>query len=171
MEAATVASFKLFRRYFQHFLAVVPKLVTKGFSTRVIFRVYDRDGFRYWLVDLRRRTVEEVDHAEPCDIRIDVDALVLNDCVRKRMFSRWGPSKRLKIVLYEDSTYTTAATFFMLLDAYENDVFPVLTWRHLRVGVRRWRELVEFGRLFGRHKRRRKPFIVKDLYPLCRDKS
>lgn len=166
IEERTVASFRSFQRYFRRFFATVPGIVVNRFRRRVLFRVIDRDGYKHWLLDFRTGAIKEAEPGQACDMTIEVHALVLNDCARKRMFSTWGPSKRLKIILHGNADHRTALTFLTLLDIYENDIFPVLTWRHLKVAARRWRELVEFLRLFVKYKLLRRPFSVKDLYPI-----
>ncbi len=67
-----------------------------------------------------------------------------NDCVRKRMFSVWTPSKRLRIRL-RDVAIWRVALLLSLLDLQEHEGLPL--WRVFRrrtmsIWLRRWREPV-----------------------------
>jgi hypothetical protein len=85
------------------------------------------------------------------------------------MFSVWSASKRLKIHLPSPDYLPTVTTLFSLLDFYELEMLPLrknFTWRALSVRLRRWREVVEAGRLFLQCSVLGRPFEVADLYAL-----
>ena len=51
-----------------------------------------------WVLDFDRRTIYETqDLPENLSFRIDVPEAVLKDCIQKRMFATWTPSKRLAV--------------------------------------------------------------------------
>ncbi|MEN9214863.1 MAG: hypothetical protein Q6K12_06480, partial [Gloeomargarita sp. DG_1_6_bins_138] len=107
-------------------------------------------------LDFRRRTVTSLSEPVAATLTIQIPALVVNDCCRKRMFSTWGPSKRLRIRLAPTASWVEVRLFLSLLDAWENEYLPV--WQHLQprylgIWLRRWREFVEAGRLVWRWRR------------------
>jgi len=60
----------------------------------------------------------------------------------------------------------------LLLDLYELEVLPLrknLSWRAITVRLRRWREIVEMGRMFLKHVVLRRPIDIAGLYSVARD--
>ena len=58
---------------------------------------------------------------------------------------------------------------FLLLDLYELEVLPLrknFSWRAITVRLRRWREIVEMGRMFIKHVVLRRPIDIAGLYSL-----
>ena len=85
------------------------------------------------------------------------------------MFSVWTASKRLRIHLPTREHLKTLALLFLLLDLYELEVLPLrknLSWRAITVRLRRWREIVEMGRMFIKHVVLRRPIDIAGLYSL-----
>ncbi len=75
---------------------------------------------------------------------IRIPILVMNDCVRKRMFNCYSPSKLIRI--YPGSNPNHYSTYLRLIDLYENDGLPwyrVFEPRQLFVRLSRWRELFD----------------------------
>jgi hypothetical protein len=100
-------------------------------------------------------------------VTIETPAQVLNDCTKIWMFSVWTASKRLKIYLPSPGDLKTVTTLFKLLDFYELEMLPLrrnLTLRSLGIRLRRWREVVEAGRLFLKHVVLGRPFEIASLY-------
>jgi UDP-MurNAc hydroxylase len=167
-EDETIADFAAFRAYFLPLIHSVPWLVRKWLKLCIVFRTRDSRGEHDWLVDFASAQVEETGAAGNCPL-IDVAALVLNDCTNIRMFSVWTASKRLRIHLPTREHLKTLAMFFLLLDLYELEVLPLrknLSWRAITVRLRRWREIVEMGRMFLKHVVLRRPIDIAGLYSL-----
>ncbi|MCA1704785.1 MAG: MBL fold metallo-hydrolase, partial [Actinobacteria bacterium] len=137
-----------FKRYFEEFLAALPKVFRILFPARVIFRVSGA-GDAAWIVDFRRATVVDLsDHAPSgaadADVYVDVHANVLRDCCRKRMFSVFNASKRVRYHLATRSGLRHFLFLCVALDLYESEYFPLrLTMRRRFLGtwLRRWREV------------------------------
>jgi UDP-MurNAc hydroxylase len=169
-EDRTAASFQAFESYFSHLMRATPWVLRRSLPT-VLFRVVDRADRKFFLVDFRNKRIAEADVSADADFAIDVHALVLNDCVRKRMFSSWAAAKRLRFEVPESETsLDKIGKLLALLDYYENDGLPLrnnLSPRQLGVRLRRWREVAEAGRLVLRHKVMRKPFVISELYPIA----
>jgi len=167
-EDGTLADFAAFRAYFLGLIHAIPWVVRKWLKLRIIFRTRDARGEHNWLVDLGSATVEETSAASECAV-IEVAALVLNDCTHVRMFSVWTASKRLRIHLPTREHLKTLAMLFLLLDLYELEVLPLrknFSWRAITVRLRRWREIVEMGRMFIKHVVLRRPIDIAGLYSL-----
>ena len=96
-EADTVGDFLRFRKYFHGLFDALIWFLRRMLPTTV-FTVEGKTR-QHWLVDFAVRRVEEVADDRAGQLVITISALVLNDCVRKRMFSVLGPSKRLRIRL------------------------------------------------------------------------
>lgn len=170
-ESQALADFDSFRKYFQGFLRAIPWPVRKWLKSRIVFRTRDAEGEHNWLVDLGAGKVEVVPAASDDCVVIETPAQVLNDCTRIWMFSVWTASKRLKIQLPTPQHLKTVRALFSLLDFYELETLPLgknFSRRSLGVRLRRWREAVEAGRLFLKHKVLRRPFVIADLYALPR---
>jgi len=169
-EDETRANFKAFEKYFSRLMQATPWLARQLMPT-VLFKVTDCEGRKFFLADFRGKRIAEVAESEPADFSIDVHALVLNDCVRKRMFSSWSAAKRLRFEVPESETsLDKIGKLLTVLDYYENDGLPLrrnLSPRQLGVRLRRWREVAEACRLVLRHKLLRKPFVISELYPIA----
>jgi len=170
-EAEEVGDFDAFRTYFEKFLrAAIPYVIRSWMLEPFGFRVRDAAGDRVWLVNPRDGLIEERAEAPPGTIVFQTAAKILNDCTRLKMFSTWTASKRLSIVVPRDEQIRVVNALVWLLDLYELDLLPLtnnLEMRSLSVYSRRWREAVEVARLAIRHGLLRKPFVVKDLYPIA----
>ncbi len=167
-EGQTVAEFDSFRAYFLGLIGSIPWLVRKWLGIRVVFRTSDARGGHQWRVDFASGKVEEAAGVAN-EIVIDVPAIVLNDCARIRMFSVWTASKRLRIHLPSRGHLKTLAMLFKLLDMYELDMLPLrrnFSWRAITVNLRRWRELLEMGRMVIKHVVLRRPIDIAGLYSL-----
>jgi len=166
-EARTKADFKAFQRYFTGFLASTPFVLRKTALPKVLFRVSDPDGEKFFLLDCPNKGVAELDReTDDVDIKITVPAIVLMACVRQKMFSVWSASKRLEIEIVRGGLSKLQA-LLGCLDFYENEGLPLrnnLSSRNLSIWVRRWREGLEAVRLLVRHKIFRKKFVVSELY-------
>jgi hypothetical protein len=165
-EDKTKADFKSFERYFTGFGRAIPWLLRKLSPIKAAFVVKGEVGLEFWCIDLARGKISREPALQVGYLLIETPALVLNDCCRKRMFSTWGASKRLKISL-NGARLKSVTLFFALLDVYENDGLPVwkiFTPRQIGVYARRWRELVEYGRYVFVHKVLRKPFKLQRAY-------
>jgi UDP-MurNAc hydroxylase len=168
-EAQALADFESFRTYFEGFLRAVPWLVRKWLKSRIVFRTRDAQGEHNWLVDMEAGKVEVMTGAGDDCVVVETPALVLNDCTKIWMFSVWSASKRLKIYLPSPDHLRTVIALFLLLDFYELETLPLrknFTWRSLGVRLRRWRDVVEVGRLFLKHMVLGRPFEMASLYAL-----
>jgi UDP-MurNAc hydroxylase len=165
-EALAVAQFEPFQKYFQDLLRSLPAMVRKRMPG-IVFRIQDAQGEHLWLVDPGASQVQSVASAPLDHAIIQVPARVLNDCVQHRMFSVWGPSKRMKIVLPAAKDLSAVNSWFTLLDLYELEVFPLrnnFSLRSLSVRLRRWREPVEVVRILLRRLVLRQAFSVGNIY-------
>jgi UDP-MurNAc hydroxylase len=164
------ASFQAFEKYFTRLIEATPWVLRRLMPT-VLFKVTDCEGRKLFLVDFGQKRVAEVGEPVAADFAIDVHALVLNDCVRKRMFSSWSAAKRLRFeVPPSEHSLSKIGRLLTLLDYFENDGLPLrrnLSPRQLGVRLRRWREVAEACRLALRHKVLRKPFVISELYPVA----
>src|SRR5262249_51338893 len=168
-ETQTLANFAAFRTYFEGFLRAVPWSVRKWLKSRIVFRTRDIQGEHNWLVDLAAGKVEVITDAGDDCVVVETPALVLNNCTEIWMFSVWSASKRLKIHLPSPDYLQKVTTLFSLLDFYELEMLQLrknFTWRSLSVRLRRWREVVEAGRLFLQYGVLGRPFEVANLYAL-----
>lgn len=169
-EARAKASLEDTQAYFLKLMRALPGVLRRRYVPRFLFKVAESAGHRWFLIDGPALAVTEVAGPVPCDFTIELHAVVLNDCARKRMFSSWGAGKRLNIVLNPGATdLGKVGMLLTLLDYFENDGLPL--WNNLRprqliARMRRWREVVEALRLVWNHKIRRRPFVVSDLYPV-----
>ena len=164
-ETAARGDFDAFKAYFEGLLGAACWALRRWLPAAV-FVVEEAGCQRFWRVDFRARRVEEVAEDAVCadDLRIAVPALVLNDCCRKRMFSAWTPSKRLRIRLGA-ATLNQLALVFRLLDLHEHERLPLrrlFGWRSLTIWRRRWREPVDLLSAFVKLKLKHLP--VRSLY-------
>lgn len=166
LEAETKGNFKLFTRYFTKFLDSVPAIVRKKFLPKILFRVIENENDQYWLLDIPNKTISEVTSDTDTDIVISVPAIVINDCVRRRMFSVWGASKRLEIEIKRGGLFQLNS-LFSLLDFYENEGLPLknnFSRRDFGIWLSRWREAFEAFRIIFVYKILRRKFVVSELY-------
>ncbi len=141
--------FEAFARYFERQIAAIPRLSRALFRPIVVFELKDRPG-THWVVDYGRREVYQTDE-RPAEysLRLVVPALVLKDCLYKRMFSVFSASKRLSVDV-RSGCIRDFLIFFQVLDLYEYGYLPLrklLSWRFVRVWSRRWREIASYLRL------------------------
>lgn len=166
-EDKTKASFKAFNRYFRNFLDSTPSILRKKMLPKIIFSVTDADGEHFWLLDAPNNKIEELEKPVETDLTIRVSALVLNDCVRRKMFSVWSASKRLEIELKEEGGLGKLQGLLGLLDFYENEGLPLksnFSRRNFPIWLSRWREAAEAVRLLLVYKVFRKKLVISDLY-------
>ncbi len=170
-EAAAMADFDTFRRYFEGLLNALPRIARQRLLPAVLFRTRDAAGTHLWLVDPKRRHVRVVQSAPSDCVIFDVHPRVLNDCASLRMFSVWSASKRLKIHLPSaaniGSAVGPASRWLTVLDLYEVDMLPLrrnFSPRSLSVRVRRWREAVEVARILLRRLLFGRRFSVAEVY-------
>ena len=166
IESNTIASFDSFQRYFNHFFKKIPSFFKKLLPKEVIFEIPDAEKTHYWYLNLHRSECMPTNDIHNCNFIIQTPAIVINDCTKKMMFSAWGPSKRLKIKLIKDETYSGVSFFFGLLDFYETDGFPLVTIKHIKVGMNRWREILTYINLFIKLKLFKKTLEYKELYKI-----
>jgi UDP-MurNAc hydroxylase len=171
-EAAEIADWSAFARYFEDLLSRTPRVVARRFGV-IAFHVEDAAGSRYWLVDGPNNLVAEAAIAPSGAVIVSTPALVLNQCCHRRMFSVWTASKRLTIHLDAESALRRLEVFLLVLDAFELDQLPLwnnLSLRGIDLVMRRWREGIELCRVVvQRHLGRR--FKYAENYPLRADRS
>ncbi|MEN9215749.1 MAG: hypothetical protein Q6K90_00340, partial [Gloeomargarita sp. HHBFW_bins_162] len=163
-EAHVKPDYQAFERYFTALFHALPPRLPRVSRMTVLFHIHQQSDY-YWLLDFRQRTITSLTEPIEATLTIQIPALVINDCCRKRMFSTWGPSKRLRIRLAATASWVDVRVFLSLLDAWENEYLPL--WKHLHprylgIWMRRWREFVEAGRLAWRWRRR--SLQVGELY-------
>jgi UDP-MurNAc hydroxylase len=170
LESQSVADFEAFRDYFAGMIAAVPRLMRRR-MTPLIFKVRDHAGSHHWSVDCRHAEIKVVDSVPSGSVVFEVQAAVLNDCARQRMFSVWTASKRLKIHLPSGESLREANLWFTLLDLYEVDLLPLrknFSFRAIGVRLRRWREPVEVANILVRRLLLGQRFSVSRIYPLVK---
>jgi hypothetical protein len=133
---------------------------------KLIFSVTDSDGEHLWLLDAPNKRVAEIDDITEAETVIRVPAIVINDCVRRKMFSVWSASKRLEIELNEQGL-TKLQALLGFLDFYENEGLPLrnnFSRRNFPIWLSRWRETVEAIRMVFVYKVFGRKFVVSELY-------
>ena len=99
------------------------------------------------MLDFDRREIYETsDVPGHLAFRIDVHAAVLKDCIQKRMFATWTPSKRLAVYL-KKGKLRDLFVFLQFIDMHEYGYFPLrrmLRWRFVSRWVARYRELGQY---------------------------
>ena len=139
-ESSATGDFDSFKRYFGAFIAALGWPLRRLLPT-VCFAVEEAGRKRFWRVDFRGRRIEELS-ADPDILTITVPALVINDCCRKKMFSVWTPSRRLRI-RFGPAKFSRVYLLINLLDFHEHEQLPLRRFfsrRTLSVWRRRWRE-------------------------------
>ena len=165
-EERATGQFEPFKAYFEDLLNVLPALVRRRMSP-VVFQTKDPNGEHNWLVDPAAIRVAEMPTAPDAYVIIRMHPRVLADCVQKRMFSVWGPSKRLKVHLPTAAHLSAASLWFTTLDLYELEIFPLwrnFSLRSLAIRLRRWREPVEVLMLLFRRYALGRRFDVSEIY-------
>lgn len=150
-EARARPDWHAFARYHEELLRALPWIVRRALPARVLFDVEGGEPAR-WIVDFRRRTVTQAGAGEAWDLRLAVPAAVLNDCVRKRMFSVFTASKRVRYEMRSCALRQVVA-HALALDMFEAEAFPLrklVTRRALRVALRRWREPLLYAEIAAR---------------------
>lgn len=140
-EASATGDFAGFREYFAVFMAALNRPFRWCLS-KIVFVIDEAERKRFWLVDFRAKQVVEKTAADPDCMQVVTPALVVNDCCRKKMFSTWTPSKRLRIRLGA-ARIGRVHLLLDLLDLHEHEQLPLrrfFTRRSLSVWRRRWRE-------------------------------
>jgi UDP-MurNAc hydroxylase len=169
VEAEECADFASFEHYFRGLLNSTPWIVRRSFGSEIAFRVKDKDGERYWIVNFGRKTIREAaSPQQPC-IVIETAAKILNDCTRIKMFSVWTPSKRLKLFLETERQRRDLLLLFRMLDLWELECLPLrklLRPRAIAVIAHRWREGLEYIRQILKIVVLRRSFVYRDVYPL-----
>ncbi|MGH0032253.1 MAG: MBL fold metallo-hydrolase [Myxococcota bacterium] len=158
LEETVEVPFRAFHRYFRAQVESLPRLSRALFKPVVVFEIKDRPDV-HWVVDYdQRRVYESETRPEEYALRLEIPALVLKDCIYKKMFSTFSASKRLHVELRRGH-HRDFLIFFQLLDMYEYEYFPLrkmLTWRFVRVWARRWREIWMYASLLASVALRRK---------------
>ncbi len=158
-EKVTVSETDL-RKYFGRLRAHVPWFWRRRFKGRpVFFKALSGERSELWKIDLfggivARASLEEY---QASDMRIEMPAIVLRQCLRMNMFGQGGISKRIKWVGSSQSM-GLLGFFVLMTDFEEYDLIPLhrnLTWRSIRVWMRRWREVIGYAQLLWIMKRRK----------------
>lgn len=152
-ESTAVLNRHFFERYFHDFSESLTFPLTKfRFAFLAVTNISSTSG-TLCIVDLCRNSVAFInDVSYSLDVLgcynlsfvIKLPTLVLNDCVKKRMFNSFSPSKLLTI--YDPSLTGYFSTLFTYLDMFENDALPlrrIFEPRQLVVRLRRWREILD----------------------------
>jgi hypothetical protein len=82
-------------------------------------------------------------------MRLEIPAVILKQALRMNMFSHAGISKRLRWIASRESM-RQLLFFAQMLDFEEYEVIPLhrnLSWRSIRVWLRRWRELFGYAQM------------------------
>jgi UDP-MurNAc hydroxylase len=148
-EAKARLSFAAFERYFRDLMDSLPRLSRVLFKPVIAFTLSNRPG-PYWVLDFNASRIYESSEA-PAGLafRIDVHEAVLKDCVEKRMFATWTPSKRLSVEL-KKGRVREFLMFLQFLDLHEYGYFPLrkmMSWRFLSHWAPRWREIGQYAAL------------------------
>ncbi len=149
-EEAARIPFPVFQKYFQEFIDSLPFFIRAIFKPVIVFEL---DGMPdvHWVVDFKNGKVYE-SAARPDDyaFRITMHKAVLRDCIQKRMFATFTPSKRIAIWLRKGQV-KPLMIYLQLIDMYEYEYFPIqrlLNRRFLTNWLRRWRELAQIAGAF-----------------------
>jgi UDP-MurNAc hydroxylase len=150
-EKVTVSETDL-RRYFDRLRSHVPWFWRRRFKGRpVFFRALSGPREQLWKIDLFAGSVARVNREEylASNMRIEMPAIILRQCLRMNMFSHAGISKRIKWVASSKSM-GLLGFFVLMTDFEEYGLIPLhrnLSWRSIRVWLRRWRELLGYVQL------------------------
>jgi UDP-MurNAc hydroxylase len=151
-EESVSVSIQDMRRFFERVHAHLPWFWRRRLRGRhVYFKSLSGASASLWKVDLAAGTVTSVSEAEyrASDMRVEMPAIVLRQALRANMFSHAGISKRVRWIATRESM-RRLGFFMLLLDFEEYEIIPLrrnLTWRSLRVWMRRWREVLGYLQL------------------------
>jgi UDP-MurNAc hydroxylase len=161
-EDAVSPHWPAFERYFTRLLKSLPWAVRRVFHPRVLYKVQSNPE-RYWMVDFGKRTVTQQDTDDgEYELAVGVHPAVLNDCVRKKMFSVFTASKRVRFEIRQGSL-RNLLVLNSIMDMYEADYFPLSNWlskRFIRNWLKRWREPLLYARLVFALIVLRRPVVV-----------
>jgi UDP-MurNAc hydroxylase len=140
------------RKYFDRLHSHVPWFWRRRFLGRPVY-FKSRSGQRddLWKIDLHGKRVSPASTEEylSSDMRVEMPAIMLKQALRMNMFSQTGISKRVKWVATRQSM-ELLGLFMLMLDFEEYELIPLthnLSWRSLRVWMRRWREVLGYVQL------------------------
>jgi UDP-MurNAc hydroxylase len=151
-EAKVTVSDLDLRKYFARLRSHVPWFWRRRFKGRpVYFKALSGGREELWKVDLYGGSVTAAGNEEylASDMRIEMPAIILRQCLRMNMFSHAGISKRVKWVASRNSM-GRLGFFVLMMDFEEYGLIPLrrnLSLRSLRVWMRRWRELLGYVQL------------------------
>ena len=166
-EEACLADYESFQIYFKQLIKTIPWFLKIYKEIDVVFKTKDKNKSHFWYVNLSSGLIKKVDTNFSSSILIEISPSVLNDCCKIKMFSVWGPSKRLSIKLNGDGAFTKLTLFLFILDAFELSLFPLkkhFNFRSFKIWSLRWRDFIEFFKLFFQHYLLNKKFDIVDLY-------
>jgi UDP-MurNAc hydroxylase len=159
-EDKVVVSERDLRRYFARLHAHVPWFWRRRFAGRPIY-LNSRSGQRsdLWKIDLHANSVTPAtaDEYASSDMRIEMPAIMLRQALHMNMFGQTGISKRVKWIATRQSM-GLLGLFMLMLDFEEYELIPLrrnLSWRSLRVWLRRWREVLGYAQLIWIMKNRK----------------
>ena len=167
IEKSVIANYGNFKSYFEKFNNSIPLFIKHKFKKPFIFHINDYEGEKFWEINIIKNTIKQRNDNVNESIQIKIPALVLNDCTQIKMFSVWTASKRLSIKLPEKSDIKQIESFFMCLDMYELERFPLfnnLRFRSLINIARRWREMLTGLIFIIKYKVFNKELVIKNLY-------
>lgn len=151
--------FSKFKAYFSGVLEKLPLISRSIFRPVVAFqRMSVPDN--YWIVDFGRRSVyETTELPSGWSIVIKTHPAVLRDCLQKRMFTVFMPSKRLSVQLAKGAL-KDLFILTQVLEMVEYGYFPLvntLNHRFITAWLRRWREVIHYmgiaAKMFLRRKK------------------
>jgi UDP-MurNAc hydroxylase len=167
-EARARLEFSAFETYFRDFMRSLPRLARLVFKPVIAWSLSNRPG-AYWVLDFHHRKIYETpDIPRDLSFRIEVHEAVLKDCIQKRMFATWTPSKRLAVHLTKGKL-RDLFVFLQLVDMHEYGYFPLrkmLRWRFISRWAVRYREIGQYVALLSRVVRtRNKASALKVMVP------
>ncbi len=139
-------------RYFDRLHSHVPWFWRRRFAGRpVYFKARSERREDLWKVDLYAGKVWRVAGPEylTSDMRIEMPAILLKQALRMNMFGQAGISKRVTWIATKQSM-DLLGFFMLMLDFEEYELLPLhrnLSWRSIRVWLRRWREVLGYAQL------------------------
>ena len=158
-EAKAYVSLADLEGYFGRLHAHVPWFWRRRFAGRPVFiNSVAGNSSEIWRVELYGNSVvrASAEQYATSDMRLEIPALILKQALRMNMFSHAGISKRMKWFGTTQSM-PLLAFFVQMMDFEEYELLPLrrnLSWRSLRVWLRRWRELLGYAQLIWIMKRR-----------------
>jgi UDP-MurNAc hydroxylase len=148
------------RRYFERLFKNVPWFWRRRLAGRsVYFKATSEARVDIWKIDLHARRLEAASNEEyaASDMRIEMPAIILKQALKMNMFAHAGISKRTRWLATRDAM-DLLGFFMFMLDLQEYELIPLhrnLSWRSIRVWIRRWREVLGYAQLIWLMKRRR----------------